>query len=124
MNLQDMRAAADIITLIDRDTLAPTLTVSAYAKLMQARDYILATIPPDADAPVTADTLKSWGFLTLDGMAWNHKQLTGTFGFEDGYLSWWHIGNRTAVITTRHQFSQLMTALGITPRGITPKEGV
>lgn len=85
------------------------------------RDYVFATVPADGHLPITAEWLREcWGFYSpIDG-AWRHGNLTGTFCFEDDGLSWWHVGNRTANITTRHQFAQIMAALGIEPKPPAP----
>lgn len=84
----------------------------------QMADYILATIPANPTAPITPEWLREvWGFDSPISGAWNHSRINGTFCFEDGGLSWWHVGNRTATITTRHQFTQLANALGLQPKG-------
>lgn len=120
-DLQAVRDAADIIELIDRDTLAPTLTISSYAKLMEARDYILATIPADHSQPITEQWLREvWGWkwsgkITETKLAYGHYAAT----LRDGawWLSWGNNGETwPRGITTRYQFAQLCQSLGVTPK--------
>lgn len=75
-------------------------------------------VATDSSIPVTEEWLREeWGFNSPISRAWGHSGITGTFCFEENGLSWWHVGNRTAHITTRYQFRLLAAALGIPKKG-------
>ena len=133
-DLQAVRAAAE-----DTETLNYCITQDGEEfvkvpphEMMEMRNYILATIQPDAEQPVTAEWLREvWGFKYMED--------DNEFYLEHNYNEYSVVMNKDGIATfylgavscdawphdihCRHQFTQLMTALGITPRGITTKEG-
>lgn len=123
MNMADVRAAAEAeMRFTEQPCPADHPFHDIYESLrkrhrMQAT-HILSTIPDNPDGEITPEWLRGeWGFESPVSGAWNHNRITGTFCFECGGLSWWHVGNLTVSITTRYQFTQLMNIVGIQPRG-------
>ena len=120
MNLREVRAAANgFFTYGSTDDLSE----SAYSAAEYIVKYILATIDPEPDAPITADWLREvWGFENIPGedddeyyLDHNYMHYSilltesvGTFYFdcEDGD-AWPHD------IHCRQQFADLARCLGL-----------
>ena len=80
--------------------------------------FARSLVGTDGEQPITEEWLREeWGFNSPISRALGHSGITGTFCFEENGLSWWHVGNRTAHITTRYQFRLLAAALGIAKKG-------
>ena len=127
MNLQDVRAAAE-----DTETLNYCITQDGEEfvkvpphEMMEMRNYILATIPPDAEQPVTPEWLREvWGCQPMVEHSITYWTFPNCEAVWENKGKWYLSGIDGAKLGNRHEATTLFTALGIQPRGITPKEGV
>lgn len=124
MNLQEVRKAAEQITIEGLD--------AWYQEAIDVAAYALASIPPNPDAPVTADWLREvWGTEEefYDGQM--YYWLTVGIGdcclnvefSDDGCIRVYlydagaeRIATELPHITSKHQFTQLAAALGLKPK--------
>lgn len=75
-------------------------------------DYIIETIDPSPDEPITEDwLLNEWGFYK-NGKYFEHDTIPGVFTFKLDECQWWMDG-LIGGFTTRQQFCDLTRSLGI-----------